>query len=152
MAWYAPTVNSYRRVSRDELVAGAGCTWGYDNRTVSVRTVGGTPESLRLEFRLPGADHNPYLCFAALLGSIAAGIEGRLDPGPAVIGNAYGQDRPALPGDLGSAAARLRRSAAARRWFGDAVVEHYAAVAQHEWDQFMAQVTDWEIRRYFEQI
>jgi glutamine synthetase len=152
MVWYAPTINSYRRVSRDELVAGAGCTWGYDNRTVSVRTIGDDPDDLRLEFRLPGADHNPYLTFAALLASIAEGIERRTDPGPPRIGNAYNQDRPPLPSDLGKAGALFRASGTARRWFGDPAVDHYAKVAEFEWDQFMAQVTDWEIQRYFEQI
>jgi glutamine synthetase len=152
MPFYAPTINSYRRVSRDELVAGAGCTWGYDNRTVSVRTVGDDADALRLEFRLAGADHNPYLCFAAMLASIADGIERRIDPGPPIVGNAYAHDRPPLPVDLRDAAARLRASAPARRFFGDAVVEHYAAVAEFEWQQFMAVVTEWEVRRYFEQI
>jgi glutamine synthetase len=152
MVWYAPTVNSYRRVSRDELVAGAGCTWGYDNRTVSVRTVGRDADALRLELRLAGADHNPYLSFAALLASISEGLDQRTDPGPPRNGNAYDQVRPPLPGELAQAAALFRASGTARRWFGDDVVEHYANVAQFEWDQFMAQVTDWEIRRYFEQI
>ena len=27
----------------------------------------------------------------------------------------------------------------------------YAAVAEHEWQQFMGVVTEWEIARYFEQ-
>ncbi|MBB4660660.1 glutamine synthetase family protein [Conexibacter arvalis] len=152
MAWYAPTVNSYRRASRDELVAGAGATWGYDNRTTTVRTVGATPESLRLELRLPGADGNPYLVFAALLASVADGLERQLDPGPPVRGNAYEQERRPLPADLAAAAAALRGSAEARAAFGDVAVDHYAAVAEHEWEQFMAVVGEWEIARYFEQI
>jgi glutamine synthetase len=152
MVWYAPTINSYRRTSRDELVAGSGCTWGYDNRTVSVRTVGDGPDALRLEFRLPGADHNPYLSFAGMLASIAEGLERRTDPGPPRSGNAYQQDRPPLPSDLAKAAALFRSSETARRWLGDQVVDHYANVADHEWDQFMAAVSDWEITRYFEQI
>jgi glutamine synthetase len=32
------------------------------------------------------------------------------------------------------------------------VVRHYSAVAQFEWAQFMAAVTDWEKERYFELI
>jgi glutamine synthetase len=152
MAWYAPSVNAYRRVSRDELVAGAGATWGYDNRTVSIRTAGGAPETLRMELRLSGADVNPYLAFAGLLASVAEGIERKLDPGPPVVGNAYGQERRALPADLSAAAAALAGSDAARSAFGDLVVDHYAAVAAHEWQEFMSVVGEWEVRRYFEQI
>jgi len=152
MAWYAPTINSYRRAAREELVAGAGVTWGHDNRTTTVRTVGATPQSVRMELRLPGADANPYLVFAALLASVADGIERRLDPGPPLLGNAYEQERAPLPADLAAAAAALRGSALARRAFGELAVDHYAAVAEHEWRQFMAVVGEWEIARYFEQI
>jgi glutamine synthetase len=152
MVFYAPTVNSYRRVSRDELVAGSGCTWGYDNRTASIRTVGNAPEPLRLEFRLPGADHNPYLSFAAILASMADGIERNTDPGPPVSGDAYRQERRPLPADLAAAAALFRAGDANRRWFGDRVVDHYADVADFEWSRFMSVVTEWEILRYFEQI
>jgi glutamine synthetase len=151
MAWYAPTVNSYRRVSREELVAGAGTTWGYDNRTTSVRTVGSAPASLHLEFRLPGADANPYLTFAAILASAIEGIENRIDPGPPVVGSAYAEKRDPLPADLNAAAEALRAGTAARRAFGDLAVDHYATVAAFEWQQFMAEVGDWEIARYFEQ-
>ena len=151
MAWYAPTVNSYRRVAREELVAGAGTTWGYDNRTTSVRTVGSSPRSLHLEFRLPGADTNPYLAFAALLASAIEGIENRIDPGAPVIGSAYEQERDPLPADLAAAAQARRGSEAARRAFGDLAVDHYATVAAFEWEQFMAVVGEWEIARYFEQ-
>lgn len=150
MPFYAPNVNSYRRVSRDELVAGSGCTWGYDNRTVSVRTVGSSAESLRLEFRLPGADHNPYLTFAAMIASVADGIEQGIDPGPAVEGNAYEQQRRPLPASLPAASEAFRRSATARGWFGEHVVDHYATLADHEWSSFMGVVTEWEIARYFE--
>jgi glutamine synthetase len=105
-----------------------------------------------MELRLSGADVNPYLAFAGLLASVAEGIERKLDPGPPVVGNAYGQERRALPADLSAAAAALAGSDAARRAFGDLVVDHYAAVAAHEWHEFMSVVGEWEVRRYFEQI
>jgi Glutamine synthetase, catalytic domain len=69
-------------------------------------------------------------------------IERHVVPGPPVTGNAYEHDRSPLPADLRDAAARLRASAAAPRFFGDAAVEHYAAVAEFEWQQFMAVVTE----------
>jgi glutamine synthetase len=151
MPWYAPTINSYRRVARDELVAGSGATWGYDNRTTSIRTVGQSPDALRMEFRLCGADNVAHLSIAAVLASIADGIERGLDPGDPVTGNAYETEREPLPEDLREASRTFRASAFARAAFGDDVVDHYAAVADFEWKQFMAQVTDWEIRRYYEQ-
>lgn len=152
MVWYAPTVNAYRRTNSDEF-AGRGSTWSYDNRTTSIRVLGHTPQSLRIEYRVPGADVNPHLCFAALLASAADGMRSQTDPGPPVVGNAYEQDvGELLPADLPGAVAAFESSALAASAFGEAVVAQYGAIARFEWAQFMTAVTDWELERYFELI
>jgi glutamine synthetase len=152
MLCYAPTINSYRRAAGRDLVAGFGATWGYDNRTTSMRVVGGSPSSLRMEWRVPGADVNAHIAVAALLASAADGIERGLDPGAAIAGNAYEHDVAPLPRDLRAAAEAFAGSAFAREAFGDRVVEHYAAAAEFEWRAFMDTVTEWEVDRYFEHI
>lgn len=152
MAWYAPTINSYRRTNSDEF-AGRGTTWSFDNRTTSVRVLGHSPQSLRIEYRVPGADMNPHLGFAALLASAADGMRRETDPGEPVLGNAYEQfTGEALPPDLGAAAQRFQESRFVQEAFGAEVVSHYGAVARFEWQQFMSAVTDWELERYFELI
>lgn len=151
MAWYAPTVNSYRR-TRAKDAAGWGQTWGVDHRFVSVRVVGHTPDSLRLEFRLPGADTNPYLTLAALLASVADGVEQRTDPGAPFVGSPFDADLSEVPQDLGAAVARFERSQWARATFGDDVVDHYATLGRFEWDRFLDAVTDWDRQRYFDTI
>ena len=55
-------------------------TWGIDHRFVSVRVVGHTADAIRLEFRLPGADTNPYLTLAGLVASIVDGLDNEIDP------------------------------------------------------------------------
>ena len=40
----------------------------------------------------------------------------------------------------------------ARKLFGNAFVEHYAATREWEERQFRRHVTDWELARYFEII
>ena len=103
MVWYAPTINSYKRTDSTEF-AGRGETWGIDNRTTTCRIVGQTRESLRVEFRLPGADVNPYLAIAGVLASIRDGIEHKRVPSEPVIGNAYAQrDVKPHPPTLGDA-------------------------------------------------
>jgi glutamine synthetase len=151
MLWYAPTVNSYRRLLRTDL-AGHGPHWGFDNRTTSFRVLGHRPDDLRLEFRLPGADANVYLTLAALLASLRSGLAEGADPDDPVTGNAYDLDAPGVPRHLGEAAAWFRASAFARTAFGDEVVDHYAAVADHEWEQFLLAVTDWEVERYLDRL
>ena len=68
---FAPTVNSYKRY-QPESWAPTALAWGLDNRTCGFRVVG-HGASYRLESRIPGADANPYLAFAA---TIAAGLHG----------------------------------------------------------------------------
>jgi glutamine synthetase len=57
---------------------------------------------------------------------------------------------PALPSTLAEATDRLERSALARDWLGDDVVEHYVAMRRAELAAQAAAVTDWEIERYLE--
>jgi glutamine synthetase len=149
MLFYAPNVNSYKRTSSHDF-AGCGGTWGIDNRTVSCRVVGATASATRFEFRIPGADANPYLAIAALVGSVVDGIETDADPGPPVLGNAYAQATNNLPADLRAAAATMRSSEFARRSFGEEVLEHYARLAEWEASRHGLAVSDWELERYFE--
>ena len=79
----------------------------------------GTARRCAPETRIPGADANPYLAFAALLAAGLYGIEEKLELGPAFEGNAYESDVERFPNTMRDAidAARARhaRAAAARR-------------------------------------
>jgi len=153
MLLYAPTVNSYRRTTSGEF-SGNGRSWAYDSRMVSCRVLAEGPGSTRLEWRVPGADVNPYLAIAALLASAADGIWTGADPGEPLVGEHYEDPVPPLPATLGEAVARFRDSAFARAAFGEDVVAHYAEAGRWEWERFLAPdaVTEWERRRYFEVI
>ena len=146
--FFAPYVNSYKRHLAE--VSGAVKAWGYDNRTVAVRVVGAGP-SLHVEFRYPGADVNPYLAAAATIAAGLDGVEHQVDPGPPCTGNAYaiaGLGR--TPTSLGDAIGLFKASGFVREAFGEAVVAHYAALAEAEWNGYLAAVTDWELKRAFE--
>ena len=109
--------------------------------------------SFRLENRLPGADANPYLAFAAMLAAGGAGIAERLDCGEEYRGNAYVDDRlERLPASLRDAADLFAQSALARAAFGSEVVEFQVRHARLEQQAFSDAVTDWEKQRYFERI
>src|SRR4051812_21174233 len=87
MVFYAPTVNSYKRYQTASW-APTRIAWSYDNRTAGYRIVG-SGNSLRIENRIPGADCNPYLVFAASLASGLYGIENNLQPPEQFEGNIY---------------------------------------------------------------
>jgi glutamine synthetase len=152
LSWFfAPNVNSYKRF-RPGTFAPTGIAWSYDNRTAGFRVVGRGP-SLRVECRIPGADANPYLAYAALLAAGLDGIERRLDPGAAFEGDVYAAEGlPHVPRSLVEAIGALEQSGFAREALGDAVVDHYLHFARSELAACEAQVSDVELRRYFERI
>ena len=149
---FCPTINSYKRIVPGTLAwAPANVTWGIDNRTTALRAILTGSKSTRVEHRLPGADSQPYLALAASLASGLHGIEHALELPPATV-NAYDSDAPPLPRSLEEATALFRASTAAREWFGEEFVEHYASTREWEVRQFRKAVTDWELERYFEII
>jgi glutamine synthetase len=161
MALYAPTINSYKR-----YVAGTwtplNATWGWDNRTCAVRVINNGPRAIRIENRVPGADANFYLVFAAMLAGGLYGIERKLELGPALRGNAYDPATiarasesgpiPSLARNLTLATDLFEQSEVAREYFGSEFVEHFAATRRWEVSEFERAVTNWERRRYFELI
>jgi glutamine synthetase len=151
MVCYAPTINSYKRYAESSW-APTTVAWSLDNRTAGFRVVGHGP-SRRIECRIPGADCNPYLAFAATIASGLAGIEQQIEPPPALDGDAYrpGAARQVIP-TLEHAASAFSASDVARSAFGDAVVDHYAHFHRVEVDAYHRAVTDWERARYFERI
>lgn len=152
MLLYAPNVNSYKRYV-PLTWAPTNLTWGYENRTATLRVIGGHASAARIENRVPGADLNPYLAFAATLAGGLHGIENRLEPPPTTKGSAYNNaDAPPLPGSLLEALDRFRESDLPRRYFGDQFVDQYAPFRRWEVEQHRLAVTDWERRRYFEMI
>lgn len=151
MPFYAPTVNSYKRYV-DGSWAPTRLAWSYDNRTAGFRVVG-QGKSLRIECRIPGADCNPYLAFAAALASGLDGIENQIEPPEIFKGDIYAAKHlPRVPYTLGEAIEKMESSDFAKEVFGAGVVEHYVHHFKTELSAYNHAVTDWERKRYFERI
>jgi glutamine synthetase len=149
--FYAPYVNSYKRYQAGSF-APTRIVAGWDNRTCGFRLCG-EESGFRVENRIPGADANPYLAFAA---TIAAGLHGlgkRLKPPTVYEGNAYEDaSLPQVPKTLREAIEELAGSRVAREALGPEVVEHYLHTARLEQQAFDQVVTCWELTRNFERI
>ena len=148
---YAPLINSYKRLV-EGMWAPTTTTWGIDNRTVAVRVITGSANSMRLENRVAGSDVNPYLAMAASLASGLYGIKHKL---PMTIPMSKGdactaQEQGRLAKNLQEATHEMQRSEVAHEIFGKEFVEHFCATRLWEWQQFNHAVTDWELKRYFE--
>ena len=149
--FFAPYVNSYKRYAPGTF-APTSIAWSIDNRTTGFR-VCGHGDAIRIENRIPGADANPYLAFAATIAAGLHGIERKLEPPPLYHGNAYEDaSLPRVPRSMSEAVAALEHSAAARAFLGDAVYEHYLHTARLELEAYDKVVTDWELERNFERI
>jgi glutamine synthetase len=144
----APNINSYKRYAAGSW-APTTLAWGRDNRTCGFRVVG-HGAAKRVETRIPGGDVNPYLAFAALIAAGLYGIEQRLEPPPALEGNAYESDAERFPSALRDAIAALERGTMARAALSDEVVEHYLNYGRTEQRLFDQVVTGWERERLFE--
>ncbi len=149
--FYAPTVNAYKRYQAGSF-APTRIAWGWDNRTCGFR-ICGESGGFRVENRIPGADANPYLAFAATIAAGLRGVEGKMAPPAMFDGNAYEDTRLAqVPKTLRDALGELEASTAAREAFGPKVVEHYLQHGRLEQQAYDQSVTDWELIRLFERI
>jgi glutamine synthetase len=152
MAWmFAPYVNSYKRY-QPESWAPTAIVWDHDNRTCGFRLVG-HKKSFRVESRIPGADGNPYLAFAATIAGGLHGIENKIAAPDAFHGNAYeATDAHRVPWNIVEAIEEFEGSQVALKAFGEEVHFHLVHTAKQEWARSNQAITDWELQRNFERI
>src|SRR5438552_341849 len=136
----APNINSYKRFAAGSW-APTTLAWGHDNRTCGFRIVGHA-QHLRTESRIPGADANPYLCFAALLAAGLHGIEEKLTLPPEFKGNAYDSDVQRFPRSLREPIGLPDNGTLARQAFGADVIDHCLYYARTEHSLFDKVVTN----------
>ena len=151
MTWFlAPYINSYKRFQSGSF-APTHIAWSLDNRTSGFRVLG-HGAGQRIECRIPGGDVNVHLAFAAILAAGLYGIENKLEPEPLLEGNVYESEKARhIPKTLREALDLLDNSKILRQAFGDDVIEHYLHTGKWEQMEYDKRVTDWEVRRGFEQ-
>lgn len=147
MAVCAPTANSYRRFQPEAYVP-LNPSWSVNNRGVAFRVPAGPPASRRVEHRVAGADANPYLLAAMVLGGMLHGIERQLDPGPVLAGNAYRDTTPTIPLSWPEALIAFERSEFARELFGERFARLYAQTRRGEMQDFNSYVSPLEYSWY----
>ena len=143
MLMFAPNLNSYRRFRRGTH-APLAPTWGYENRTVSVRVPADSPAATRIEHRLAGADASPYLVIAGILMGMLHGINNKLQAPEPLEGNAYEQVPPSLPRYWPNALARFEQSEHVANYLGGDFQKVFSILKQQELDTFDSQVTPLE--------
>lgn len=151
-----PTVNSYKR-----LVSGYEApvyiAWSRQNRSPLIRIPAARGNSTRIELRSVDPMANPYLAVAVILQAGLKGVKEKLTPPPAVNQNIYEmtlEERLAkeiyqLPGSLGEAISNLKASPEMLEAMGPHIAEKYIQEKEGEYSEYLHQVTQWEIDRYY---
>jgi glutamine synthetase len=147
---FNPFVNSFKRIDKEMFVA-EQATWSVDDRSAACRLLLDNVSGARVEHRRPGADANPYLVAAAILGGGLTGITESMTLPPR-----NDPDGEALPGTLGAALERFESSPRPKAIFGEDFVQVYAATRANEWSRYQdwlrSTITDWETSRYLESL
>ena len=144
MPFFAPYVNSYRRLSRFTS-APINLSWGFDNRTCGLRVPHSGPEARRVENRLAGVDVNPYLAIAASLACGYLGMQQRIQPSAPLTGSAYEQPHQ-LPRHLDDAIDMLLKCQPLAELFGDHFIQTYSAIKDAEYREYFDVISPWERR------
>lgn len=144
---YVPGFNGYRRLQPGSY-APTRIAWGWNNRSVAVRVPASEDSALRLEHRLSGADANPYLVMAGVLGGMLEGLEAGKAPPPPVEGSAYAVPLPQLSDDMDDAIADFERSDFIRRLLGAELRHIFAEVKKVELAAFDNEITPLERSTY----
>ena len=146
---FAPHRNSYRRLTPNAHVASDVC-WGYETRAAAVRIPGGATAARRIEHRVAGADANPYLVLAAILGAALDGMERRIEPPAPMV--TTGQGGATLPIDWKAAIEAFEDSAALGRIFAPILRDTFVGMKKQELQVFSRQISPFEHETYLETV
>ncbi|PID58476.1 MAG: glutamine synthetase [Gammaproteobacteria bacterium] len=152
MLVFAPHLNSYRRLAPGSH-APTGVAWGYENRTAAIRIPGGPKVARRIEHRVAGADANPYLVCAAVLGGMLYGIENALEPQAPTEGCVYEDDSvELLPTNWFTAIDAFEDSDIVGQIFPEEMCGILASVKRQEAERFTKQITQFEYNTYLQDL
>jgi glutamine synthetase len=151
-------VNSYKRLVPGYEAPVYIC-WAQMNRSALVRVPmykPGKEKATRIEYRSPDPSCNPYLAFSVML---SAGLEGMAkqyklsEPANDNIYHMSEEEKEragikSLPEDLLEAIKITEKSKLVKECLGEKVFEYFIRNKRMEWDEYKAQVSQYEIDKY----
>jgi glutamine synthetase len=150
-----PLVNSYKRLVPD-FEAPTNVAWSMRNRSPLVRVPDKRGFSTRMEVRMPDPSANSYLALAVMLKSGLDGVKNRIAPGPPINKNIYAMSQrerrrlkiTELPGDLREAVDALEKDKLVQEALTPHIINNFVTAKRAEWHDYIAQVHEWELKRY----
>jgi len=162
LVFAAPTVNGYKRFRPYSFAPDRVC-WAVENRGALVRVQGSPGDSgSHVEMRSGEPAANPYLYLASNVAAGADGVARSLVPPAPVEADPYAAVAPMLPTSLSAAVKALDGDSFYRSAFGDTLIDYLVLMKRAELARYEAwlaaadvaysadEVTEWEMREYFE--
>ncbi|WP_394739868.1 type I glutamate--ammonia ligase [Natronococcus roseus] len=153
-----PTVNSYKRLVPG-YEAPVYVAWSDRNRSALIRKPAArVPAASRVELRSPDPSCNPYLAIATMIHAGLDGIENDLECPDPVRENIYDFDEQkreeygieTLPSNLGAAVDALEEDEVVYDALGEHIAEKFVEAKRQEFEEYLIDVSDWELERYLE--
>ena len=150
-----PLVNSYKRLVPG-YEAPVNVAWSMRNRSPMIRIPDRRGLGTRVELRIPDPAANPYLALAVQLAAGIDGIETKADPREPVNTNIWEMSHRErrrlriddLPHNLAEACDELEKDTVIRDALGQHITDHFLAAKRLEWQEYISQVSPWELENY----
>ena len=150
-----PLVNSYKRLVPG-YEAPVHVAWSMRNRSPLIRIPERRDVGTRCEVRMPDPSADPYLSLTVQIAAGLDGIERKLTPPDPVNKNIFEMSFRErrhfriddLPRDLHEALEYLEKDDVIREALGDHLHERFVEAKEREWQEYIGQVSEWELERY----
>lgn len=154
-----PIVNSYKRLVPG-YEAPVYIAWSAKSRSPLIRIPSSRGINTRVELRSPDPAANPYLALAVCLAAGLDGIKNKLTPPESVDKNIVAMTKEEmqqcsikyLPASLKEAITALEQSEFIKNVLGNYIFTRYVQAKKEEWNQYIIQVSQWEIDQYLHRI
>lgn len=147
-----PTVNSYKRINTG-FEAPKHIAWSRKNENALLRLHSRPGEDTKIEIRFPDSASNPYLAIAVCVSAGLEGIKNKLS-----AGRMYGELKQEgshikrLPETLKGAINEIEKDSLMVQALGKEFMSVYVDAKKAEWNEYLEEVTDWEVRKYLNRV
>ena len=150
-----PIVNSYKRLVPG-YEAPVYIAWSAKNRTPLIRIPAARGEETRIELRNPDPACNPYLTIALCLAAGLDGIKNKLECPDSIDMNIFemsDEDKEKfniekLPSNLMEAINEFEKDEFIKGVLGEHISKKYVEAKKKEWENYSAEISNWEINQY----
>ena len=150
-----PLVNSYKRLVPG-FEAPVNVAWSMRNRSPMIRIPDRRGSGTRVELRIPDPSANPYLALAVQLAAGLDGIATKADAREPVNSNIWEMSHREkrrlriddLPHNLEEACNELEKDGVITEALGEHVASQFLAAKRLEWEEYITQVSPWELDNY----